>query len=173
MRRSLLTLALLVSLIAPATAAAEDSGTVSAQVTVATPCITVGPNIDYGTLPFSTVTPFVQVSKTGTTSFTNCSVSAEKVYVRGTNAVSASGGATWRPISASTCSTAQQIIDVYTHSIADSTHGVFLSLTDQLFDPASAAGATSTLRTQMTMPCSGSNGAGETMTFSIIVTASF
>jgi hypothetical protein len=173
MRFAIMAMLLVSALLAPASTMAAGEETVSAQVTVATPCITVGPNVNYGTLAFSTVNPFVQVSASGTTSYTNCSVTSEKVYMRGTNAVSASSSATWRPISASTCSTAQQIVDVYLHSVSDGTGGAFLSLSDQLLNPAAAAGATRTLSTQMTMPCSGSSGAGETMTFSIILTASF
>lgn len=171
MRTTFLTAAALVALLLPPAAAADSSGTVSAQVTVATPCVTVGNNLDYGTLPFSTSDPFVSVTKSSSTSYTNCSVTSEKIYVRGTTATSTTSNAVWDKLTGTnTCNT---MPNVYSHSVGDDQGGKFLTLTDQLLNPAVAAGATKTLNTNLEMPCSGSSGAGETMTFSIIVTASF
>jgi hypothetical protein len=170
--RLILVLALFaIAMLAPASASGANNGEVSAQVTVASPCVTVGNNINYGTLAFSTTTPFVQVSKSGTTSYTNCSVTAERIYVRGTTATSNTSDAVWdRLTGTNTCNVGPNI---YGHSVQDGTTGLWLSLTDQELNAAAAAGVTRTVNTGLSMPCSGSDGAGETMNFSIVVTASF
>lgn len=170
MRFAIMAMLLVSALLAPASTMATDNGTVSAQVTVATPCVTVGPNIDYGTKGFSTSTPPVSSTSSGTSSYTNCSSDPENIYVRGSNAVSTSSSATWQLTGTGTCSAG---VNRYYHSVGDDVGGANLSLSDQLINPAAAAGATKTLFANIAMPCSGSDGAGETMTFSIIVTASF
>jgi hypothetical protein len=171
MRRSLVTLAILGSLLSPATAAATDNGTVSAEVTVVAPCITVGPNIDYGTLPFNT--PGHTVMERKATSYTNCSGMAEKVYARGTAAVSASSDTTWQLAPGSGLCMLEP--NHYGHRVIDQSinAGFWTTTTDNLLNSAVAAGATVGLATDLMMACSGSDGAGETMTFSIILTATF
>jgi len=168
MRFAIIAMLLVSALLAPASTMATGEGTVSAQVTVAAPCVTVGPNIDYGTKGFSTAT--VPSSSTGVSSYTNCSSEPERIYVRGSNAVSTSSTATWQVTGTDPCSVG---VNRYYHGVGDDTGGANLSTTDQLINPSAAAGATKTLYATMTMPCSGSDGAGETMTFSIVVTASF
>lgn len=170
MRFAIMAMLLVSALLAPASTLATGEGTVSAQVTVATPCITVGPNIDYGTSSFSTLDPSNPHTITDTSSYTNCSSDAEKIYLRGSDAVSASSAATWQLTGANTCSV---VLNRYRHSVGDDVGGANLTLNDQLINPAAGAGATKTLFSLLEMPCSGSDGAGETMTFSIIVTASF
>ena len=177
MRRILVTLAILVSLVSPATAAAADNGTVSAQVTVpaVAPCITVGDPIDYGTVQFSTPG---DVNKTafGASTYTSCSPDAQKIYVRGTPATSASSDARWTLAQGSffLCDTGPNVYGVLASDSPDgSRSSVALHDSDQLMNPTAAPGTAYPLRTTLFMPCSGSTGAGETMTFSIILTASF
>jgi hypothetical protein len=171
MRRTLLTLAILGSLIAPTTAAAADSGTVSAQVTVAAPCITVGPNLDFGTARFtqgSTPIP------TRSTSYSNCSEWAQRIYARGTDAVSATSAATWQLSPFINCDPNGLRLNEFILTLRTASGSTTLSdSSDTLFDEAAPAGATRALGTELIMPCSGSDGAGETMTFSIILTATF
>jgi hypothetical protein len=170
MRFAIMATLLVSALVAPASTMAAGNGTVSAQVTVATPCITVGSNINYGTKAFSTLSPFVSKTSNGTSSYTNCSSDPEKIYVRGSNAVSTSSAATWQLTGTNACNAG---VNRYYHSVGDDVGGANLTLSDQLINPAAAAGATKTLFATVEMPCSGSDGAGETMTFSITVTASF
>jgi hypothetical protein len=156
----------------PAMVAGADNGTVAAEVTVAAaeaPCIIVGPNISYGTLEFSR--PDVPASnRNANLAYTNCSPQSQRIYARGTPAVSTSSGATWQLISVTPCAE----LNHYWHSVVRENSSVVpLTLEDQLIDDVAPAGAEQLHPTNLAMPCRGSAGAGETMTFSIILTASF
>lgn len=173
MRRTIVTFAILGSLITPTTAAATDNGTVEAQVTVAAPCITVGAGLDYGTMRFSTATGTGTSYSVGgrTTSYSNCSSQSQLIYARGTNAQSSTSDAIWEL----TRNTVSCPTDLNKYRVTAQTDEPIVSLehTDQLIDSAAAAGVTQTVTAGLTMPCSGSLGAGETMTYAIIVTATF
>jgi hypothetical protein len=148
---------------------AADNGTVDAQVTVATPCVTVGPAIDYGVKRFG-------APAAGSSSFTNCSTDTERIYLRGTDAVSTSSAATWQLTTASTSPAPGNPcpggVNRYFHFAGVQSYGVPLTLNDQQVTDA-PAGDSTPLYTALELACPGSDGGGETMTFSIIVTASF
>lgn len=145
---------------------AADNGTVDAQVTVATPCVTVGPGIDYGTLQFG-------APGGGSSSFTSCSTALEKIYLRGTDAVSTTSSATWQLTSTSPSGpTCNPGLNRYLLNAGVQSYAPVLTLSDQQVADAQP-NTTETLYTGLELPCPGSDGAGETMTFSIIVTASF
>jgi hypothetical protein len=168
MRTTPIAFALLLGALAAGPAMAADTGQIAAEVTPAAPCVTVGDNLNYGVAPFSTLA--AAVSRNASTSFTNCSVQAEQIFVRGTEATSASSDATWGLTGALPC---QIDTDFYALGVADGSTGLNLSTTDQRLSSSMAAETTKTLTTTFNMPCSGSAGMGEKMTFSIIITASF
>ena len=170
MRSAMAAAILVAALLSPAAASADTTAEVSAQVTAASPCVTAGDSIDYGTLRFSTTDPWFVVSESGSTTFTNCSAAAEKIYVRGTRASSTSSDAVWQLNDSTPCDVGP---DSYSHQANDSETFIWLTGTDQLLVDNAAAGATTTMRTVLLMPCSGSVGSGDTMTFSIVITASF
>lgn len=168
MRMTPIALALLLGAVAAGPAMAADSGQIAAEVTPAAPCVTVGGNLNYGVAPFSTLA--LAVNRNASSSFTNCSVQAEKIFVRGTDATSASSNATWRLTGALPC---QIDTNFYAVSANDGSAGANVSTTDQPLSSNMAAQTTKTLSTTLNMPCSGSAGMGEKMNFSIIITASF
>jgi hypothetical protein len=172
MKRILFIAVGLTASVAPMPVAAGSDGQVTAQVTVAAPCITVGSNIDYGVAAFSDPNA-APAAIYGVTSYTNCSAAAQKVYARGTDAVSTAGSARWSLTNGSVCPTNnlyQHFLTVPEVSVMD---GLALSNTDGLLDSAVPAAATREVDAGLQLPCAGSDGAGETMTFSIVFTASF
>lgn len=167
MRTRSIAIATLLAALSAMPAAAADTGQITAEVTPAAPCVIVGENLDYGTRSFNSTS---HVQAQDSTSFTNCSVQAEKIYVRGTDATSSTSAATWRLTGALPCNIGPNF---YSHNIGNATLGVNLSTTDQLLTGAAATGSVTALTGSLMMPCSGSAGAGERMTMSIIFTASF
>jgi hypothetical protein len=157
-----------------------DSGTVNAKVAVASPCVTVGPGtgVDFGTLEFASTPQQVQGNQgNGTSTVSNCSPSGENIFVRGTNAAGASG-ASWslvartQPVGTCDLGTNKYVLKVNAYDSTWTTlfGGVDATPTSQaLFQ--SGAGATANIDYDLWMPCSGSGGAGETMSFQIIYTA--
>jgi hypothetical protein len=168
MRKRPIAIAILLAAVSAMPAAAADNGQITAEVTPAAPCLIVGENLDFGTRPFSTETSHLQAQDY--TSFANCSAQAEKIYVRGTDATSSTSAATWRLTGALPCNIGPNF---YALNIGNSTVGVNLSTTDQLLAGAVAVDSMMMLTGSLIMPCSGSSGAGERMTMSVIFTASF
>ena len=151
---------------------AADNGAVDVQVTVATPCIIVSPaSLDYGTLAFG------GSGSTGI-SYTNCGPANERVFVKGTDATGTSASWALNPsfLGGASCGDGGGITDAYRLQIlssSDSFAPLALNETEQFLEtvPASTAGLGDYL--DLTMPCTGSGGAGETMTFQVIFTAAF
>ena len=160
--------------VAPMPASAADSVTVTAQVTMAAPCLTVGStSIDFGGLMFS---PDGGAPSTASrpTSFANCGSATERVFVRGSNAAAVGGGATWSlivPVAGCPALGLNRFSLVASITYADI--NVTVSPNDQQIDlvPAGAGGQFD--RLTLTTPCQGSAGSGATMTFNVIYTATF
>ncbi len=177
MTRKLFVLVPLAALLAafPVPVFAATSGTISATVTVAAPCITVGPSISYGTLLFAPAgtTPS---PTSGSSSYTNCSSAAEQVGATGSDATSTTAGSTavWTLQDMQPCITTTAL-NAYRVEAKDyqQVSVVLLSSTTALLDPALAPAMQQTLDTYLYMPCSGSSGAGETMQFTVTATAFF
>ncbi len=143
----------------------DEIGTVSAQVTVAAPCVQVSPaQLDFGTLGFSSTAADVGASRPITA--TNCGASAS-LLGHGTNAT-ATGGATWLIQASGTdvCSSPNR----YIQRIDTGPTSIPLSLQDVTLR-ALAVGEAAGLNAIVVMPCAGSNGAGEVVTFSYVFTA--
>lgn len=155
----------------PITALAADSGTVDAQVTVATPCIIVSPTaVDFGTLSFTTLA--VQGYSQRSIQLQNCGTSPEQVYVRGTDAT-LGGSTVWSLVAADPCSGG--LNEYFLRARDNSNTGPFVGLTttDQALETVSAGSNALTNELQLVMPCTGSDGAGQTVTFQAIFTATF
>jgi hypothetical protein len=158
---------LAVSLVMPAAAASEEA--VTGTVTVATPCITVGESLDFGSLRFSRPGESATAAFDNT-SYTNCSSGGEDIYVHGTKATSSTSAAEWNLTGTIVCNVGP---NYYRLGVGDSNSGVNLSTSAQLLGANVAGGATDAVSVEINMPCSGSDGAGETMTFQVVFTASF
>jgi hypothetical protein len=154
----------------------SDSGSIPASVVPATPCITIGTRaIDFGTLPFSPASTTNPTTANATSSYTNCS-SAENVYFSGTDATSATSSAVWTLEStgsggAATCGFGPNVYKLGLGLAgAGGTFSVFK--TAQLLE-STPAGTTRNLNLALFMPCEGSSGAGERMSFQYLLTATF
>lgn len=145
----------------------DDSGTVAAQVSVAAPCITVTPaQLDFGTLGLSqsAASPTTGSRALGVE---NCGAGSQNVLARGTNAAS-TGGAAWtlEPNQGDLCSTPNR----FTQRIDTGPLSIPLSVQNAPIAPV-AGGQTASWNALLVMPCSGSDGAGQAMTFSYVFTA--
>lgn len=150
---------------------ATDSGAVDAQVTVATPCIIVSPTtVDFGTLPFTT--PLAQGYAARSLQLENCGTSAEQLYVRGTDAT-LGGNPVWSLVPSDPCSAG--LNEYFLRARDNSNAGPFVGLTttDQTLETVPAGSNALTNELQLVMPCTGSDGIGQTLTFQAIFTATF
>lgn len=158
-----------------------DTATVEAKVTVTAPCITVAvtwpsaPTLDFGSSLFTTPTQPGGGSLMDAISVTNCAPGIENVLVRGTDATSTTTSSTWTlQNSLATCSAGLDKYaleaDMADGNGAHNSPAVKLELTNQLLGniPPGTRGVTP----RLWMPCTGSKGAGETMSFQLIFTAS-
>jgi hypothetical protein len=149
-----------------APALGESDGTVAAQVTVAAPCIQVTPaQLDFGTLAFSQDNLNV-VSAARPVTVTNCGAAAT-LLGRGSNATS-TGGTTWALAfdGESLCPSANN----YVERVDTGATSIPLSNQSKLLRQL-AAGAAASVSAIVVMPCVGSGGAGQVMTFSYVFTA--
>jgi hypothetical protein len=149
-----------------------DSGSVAATVTAATPCITVTPaSIGFGTAGFSSSAAATVVDASGTMSFTNCSSARQRVFGRGSDATG--GGATWDLMTAASptnpCTVGPNVFQQAT--FRDAAEVVLTDANTNLIDID--AGTSFTLGGRIRMPCAASSGAGNTMSFSFVYTATF
>ena len=162
--------ALLASATTPALGA--GSGTVSAQVTVASgACLTLGASsVNYGTQQFST--PGAPVfSQSGLLGLTNCGSSSEQISAAGTNA-SGNAGASWT-LKQSTSDLCTLSPDLYESNAKDPAAGVLpLGLAYANLGSPYSAGEQRQVSVGMTMPCTGSSGSGQTMSFEYLFLAS-
>lgn len=150
-------------------ALSADTGTVNAQVTVATACITLDKTLlDFGSLSFS------QPNQGGTSqplTVTNCG-SAAKLFGRGTDAKNGAGTITWTLVDGDPCTVG---INHYASSLGGSTPswGVLLSTADKqlLGNSLLGSGSAATMGNGLLMPCTGSSGSGQIMSWQIVFTA--
>jgi hypothetical protein len=156
-------------------AAASPTGTVSATVSAqaaggASPCVQVAPSsVSYGTGQFSTPGSPVVKNASSDIAVTNCGTAAEDFLARGSNATSPM--ASWQLIdTGGVCDTGS--IDKYKLSLGLTfTPTFFLSTTNQTIEQAQPAGAVRQIPSQLTMPCTGSSGAGQTLSLELVFTA--
>jgi hypothetical protein len=166
-------LALLIAAAAPVHAA--DNGTVPATVTAdGGACIVVGGSLSYGTLPFRSADED-WTSSTSTASVSNCDpLAAADLFVRGTSAVNANNSVAWNlgPLEEVACPGFG--LDRYLHVVLPLpfTGGSerYLSDVDQTFSSV-PINSNIDLTGEIAMPCEGSGGGGQTMTFAVLVTA--
>lgn len=145
----------------------DDEGTVAAQVTVAAPCIQVTPaQLDFGTLGLSAGVND-EVFATRPVTATNCGAAAT-IAARGSNA-SSTAGTTWtlEPEPSLLCSTPNRFMQ----RVSNGGSSFALSSTQDTTIRQVAAGEAAPLDALVVMPCTGSSGAGEVMTFSYVFTA--
>jgi hypothetical protein len=165
-------------------AIANESGTVTARVAVAAPCLTVSTKngngtLDFGTLSFSTALGMTSSSDkvlSNDPTWSNCASATENVYAKGSDATSAQSQATWSLFnpnpSGATLLPCNAGANKYAVNIfLGSTANVWLSTANQLVESLAPSGGSGSY-THLEMPCSGSGGAGETMNFTITFTAS-
>jgi hypothetical protein len=182
-RRSVLlaTAALAAAMIGTGTpVGAQDSGTVGATLTVAdaSACVTVTQTaVSYLTaLDFSQPGSDAAAKSNPLYAIDNCGSVGIDISVRGTDATAADPAvATWAltgdPAFTADCTT----IDVYAVDVeADGgTFGLFemLTTTDQVALTLPGGATATNIGHDLWMPCQGSSGAGETMSFDVIYTA--
>jgi len=160
--------------------AAQDSGTVGATLTVAdaSACLTVTQTaVSYlTTLDFSQPGSDAAAKSNPLYAIDNCGSVGIDISVRGTDATAADPAvATWAltgdPTFTSTCTT----LDVYAVDVeADGgTFGLFgmLTTTDQVALTLPGGATATNVGHDLWMPCQGSSGASETMSFDVIYTA--
>jgi hypothetical protein len=154
---------------------AADTVTVDATVTIDAPCLTVSTEtIDFGRLRFSgTIFPTIA---TRALSYASCSGSQELVFARGTDAVEAGGGpAGWQLGDLLDGCWDGGIPNIFMLDLddAEGRHNRRLSTTDQQADSIAPASTGVYSEASFWAPCQGSDGTGSTMTFQIILTATF
>jgi hypothetical protein len=163
----------------------NESASVTARVTVASPCITVSlengaSSVDFGTLGFST-DQILGAGIDDSASLANCSSQSENISVRGTDATSSTSSATWVLKDTFNCSAGEinryRVAPAVFATNPQSNGGqpvsnsMWLKTTDQALYTA-AASASNPASLMLTMPCTGSDGAGTSMNFQVIYTAS-
>lgn len=153
---------------------AADNGTVDAQVTVATPCLTVTtPAIDFGTLPFTPEAYSSAGVGQQSVAYESCAGIDETIFARGTDATGPS--ATWQ-LSADGIPCLTPDPNLYRLSLTGPSQpaiSLALRTTDQELETVAAGAAGATDQAHIQMPCAGADGAGETMTMQIVLTATF
>lgn len=152
---------------------AADTVTVSASVAIVAPCLTVSTTtLDFGAQQLSTDAAVVSTDRTIT--YASCSATSETIFGRATGATDGASAA-W-----SLTGSSLQCSDLGPNKYRLRSHpsGVGPSHTlltfDQALEPVLAAGATGLAdRLELTTACTGSDGAGSTMSFNVIFTATF
>jgi hypothetical protein len=163
-----------------------DSGTVTASISVPAPpvpCLTVTPtSLDYGTQPFSTNNG-AGLNPIGTNLTVNfCGTAAGQNLLASTTAATGPSGS-WTPSAynpgVNPCPSVNVFyLEVY-NALANTSPPPAIALTSALAPvPASLGGPPEVFPSgdqlvpvRLTMPCQGSNGAGETKTFTVTFTA--
>jgi len=151
-----------------ATVFANEAG-VNATVTVASPCLTVTPPVlDFGTLPFSF--PGDVGHDTRTVNVNNCGANDERLFARSTDA-SLAGQPVWTlsPTNSTPC---LNHYSVRAYQSAGQT-AIDLSTSDAALDILAAGGSSFYDSLVLIMPCTGSTGAGEVVSFNVTYTATF
>jgi hypothetical protein len=156
----------------------DDTGTVNATVTAGAACITLSQTtVNFGSLNFSTSAGNNAAGQLAG-SITNCGQSTESILARGTDATNTT--TTWSLVDATGLPTPVNPCDLsspntnkyFLFTFPGALSTVFLTTTNKAFNTM-AAGANSALTVGVVMPCTGSSGAGQTLNFSYIYTATF
>jgi hypothetical protein len=150
-----------------------DSGTVDARVTVQTACITLDQtSLDYG--PQSFVQPGWIVNSNMQFDVTNCG-SAAKLFGRGTDATNVSGSVTWTLDDSveHQCTPGVNHYKFGLDGLQPVVWGVKVSKVDKqlLGNSLLAPGSAVDVSHRLFMPCTGSAGGGQTMSWQIVYTA--
>ena len=161
---------LVASVAAPAWAA--DNGTIDATVSVEGPCIEIGsPTVDFGAQGFST-TGSDNLPFAAAVSVTNCSASYVDLYATASDASNLGDTVIWSMTDAFDPDT-QDICpstDTFAASLGDGIYDYWLSKSSDTLVTQRAHSMVS-LYPKMAMPCSGSHGSGQVMSFTYTVTA--
>lgn len=164
-----LPLAALVGLLLALPAAADDTGAVPGSVTVeaSNACILVEGSYDFGTLPFAAPGQTFSAQAATAANITSCGSGDQDIFVRGTDAIGGSAAWSLNP----SVVTAPCQADNYGLLATDLVRpGAHLSTIDTLWVPLGANAAIAT-HGIIVMPCQGSSGAGQLMSFSVVYTA--
>lgn len=180
--RLLCTLGLVAAALAATAVPAFTAETQSLNLTVTvqpppSPCLAFatppGTNVSFGTARFATVTSRSMPTGDIAPRFRNCGTANEQVTITGSDATSPS--TTWRLTEwdESHCATLP-LVNAYALWFGVDGGGIYRfvgATTGQQVLAAATPGADHTLELEMVMPCAGSAGAGETFTFSVMLTA--
>jgi hypothetical protein len=166
MKRIALVLAAAAIFVVAATAlpaSAASSGSVAVKITVASPCLVVGPSsgIEFPPMKFGDGGP----AKTDM-SVDNCSGVDEDVYARGTNATGTSTNAVWTLSGDFTNN-----VDLFNLTLTGTSQTLALDPQSRLWRTM-GPGDSDSIRAYINMPTAGSGGAGDTMSMQIVYTAS-
>jgi hypothetical protein len=169
---ALVTAALAGGLAGPAFAA--DTVTVDAEVSIVAPCLTVSTtSVDFGANLPSVGTDANRSLRAF--SYASCSGLSEKVFGRGTDANGPTS--TWSLLYVPESCSIRGLnnFSLYGQGFTDGrTYFSYpLTTTDQEVETVGPGVAGSTSELVLWMPCVGSDGVGETMSFQIVFTASF
>ncbi len=148
----------------------DDTGVVTATVNVQdVPCITLGTtNINYGQKAFSTSLTFVN-APSSISNIDSCSTSAQTLL--GTGSLATGTLASWSPVPTLSCSGPST--NEYRHTLRnlESSADVHLSLSAQSLGTLAGNQQDASVGTMLLMPCTGSDGAGQTMAMQVTLTA--
>jgi hypothetical protein len=154
----------------------DSVGTINATVTVSAPCITIETtSVDFGSMPFQSKSipaggSLSLKTLADASSYTNCSGATEQVFERGTDAKSKSSTATWSlaatPVDPCLAGPDQYVLGIGPNAQYSTT------TTNQLLASATP-NVTEKLSVSIRMPCIGSSGAAEQMSFQYVLTAAF
>lgn len=152
---------------------AADSVTVTAEVSILAPCLTsTTTSIDFGPMLFSSNSGLEQRYRP--ISYVNCGGSEEQIFGRATNAAEVDGSGAWM-INGSGVDCPDLGLNQY-HLVVRSTvtgRATTLISVDQGLEYLGAGGDSEIDQVVLTAPCSGSDGSGSTMSFQIVLTATF
>jgi hypothetical protein len=164
----------------------QDSGVVSATVTVTTPCLTVPSHtIDYGVLPFANTITGDSFRWADQFTVSSCSVSPQSLSVRGqdmtgidavwslTSGSTSPGGGMWSTCYQNGGSVGGVTLNLYRHEVWFDSDVVRLAKSDTVVGTLSAVRTSYQFSPALWMPCSGSDGFGQTMSTTITFTASY
>jgi hypothetical protein len=156
-------------------ALAADSATVDATVSVEAACLTISSTeVDFGTLSFSSdgANPSQGVEAI---SYTNCGGAIERIFGRGTDAAEVGGSTTWT-LGTTTGLCPERGLNTFragAGSTTSSNVGGLLSTVDAQLETVAGGAAGQVNVLYVSMPCTGSDGSGATMSFQAIFTATF
>ena len=162
--------------VGPASVSAADQGAVDASVEVQNPaaCILLeGTVIDFGIEKFSTPSQTEQSEPSTPTVVTNCSGANAELVARSTKATNEAGTAEWTPWSNPTPCNAGP--NAFAHGvIVGVANGAVLTETNQSVIQNTSVfpdGQQLPYKHVLVMPCTGSDGDGETMSWTVTFTA--